>query len=209
MKIIAAVFALLILSGTARAQSSEYWNLPAVIADSNGTIGFEVDSTWHLVHGSTKGISGKAWLADSSDYRSVKAELHLPVARFDTDNSSRDKKMRKVMQSDTFPEVVFFIEKLSEACDPRSLQLDASCNILIDGKLKIRDVLRPLVFKATALHSDKGYQVHGSTAFKWADFGVEDPSIFIAKLDETVVVRFTVLLPDQVPADEFKMEQNG
>jgi hypothetical protein len=70
------------------------WNLPQDLRDENTKVEFLVDSTWHVVNGSTAGIRGRAWLQTPSDYRSIRAELRFPVGGFNTGNERRDRRLR-------------------------------------------------------------------------------------------------------------------
>lgn len=171
------------------------WHLPQVLDDTNTTVRFEVDSTWHLVHGATSGLTGKASLQDVNDPTSVKVSLSLPVAKFDTDNSSRDERMNEVMFSDTYPTVSFVGEKLQKRCTPAVVRRDKKCHDELKGKLTIlkttKDVALPLIIQESGAG---GFVVEGSLALRWAEYGVEDPSIFIARLNPVVTVFFTARL---------------
>ena len=183
----------LILSTSAWAES---WDLPMEISSDNTRVRFEVDSTWHLIKGKVKELSGKVWLANSQDPLSIRAELLMPVGSFDTDNESRDERMREVMHSDRSPTVRFEINSaLSELCGPDRLELGRPCKCDISGSLTIDKVSKPVTLKSNILSSDREYKVSGKASFNWADFGVEDPSILVAKLDPLVTVRFSIMLP--------------
>jgi hypothetical protein len=100
---ICSAFILLLSCQVAAADS---WNLPQELNDQNTQVTFAVDSTWHMVHGVTSGLAGKVWLADPKNQASLKAEIRIPVARFNTDNASRDERLREVMAAKEYQEVV-------------------------------------------------------------------------------------------------------
>jgi polyisoprenoid-binding protein YceI len=78
------------------------WFLPLTLSDKNTTIAFTLDSTWHTVQGTTSGVSGLAELQDGEDPTSLHVQVQIPVETFDTDNSMRDSKLRKIMTADKF-----------------------------------------------------------------------------------------------------------
>lgn len=202
-QVIFTIMLIMLVPLVAVLEAQNTWNLPRDFNDTNTSIKFEVDSTWHLVKGATKGIHGSAWLQDPSDYASIRAELILPIGSFDTGSSSRDERMREVMHADLYPEVRLVISNTIGVCDPSALNVGASCSATLEGILNINNTRRQLRIPAQVRHDVEGYAVSGKIAFNWADFGIEDPSIFIAKLDPTVSVDFTVnLLDTETPMEE-------
>ena len=170
-----------------------HWNLPIELNDSNTNVKFEVDSTLHLISGISKHISGKAWLKDDKKPSSIKAEISFPIKFFNTGNESRDSKMRKVMNAARYPNVKFSIQSTSDICLPSSLE-NKRCEAKLIGNLSIRGISKQISIPILIKKSLKGYDVHGKTSFKWADFGIEDPSTFLAKLYEDVTVSFKCTL---------------
>ncbi|MCB0335238.1 MAG: YceI family protein [Bdellovibrionales bacterium] len=175
--------------------NKEEWNLPVQLNDQNASVLFEVDSTWHLVVGKTSGVSGSASLTDKSNPQSVSIALSLPIKQFDTDNSSRDERMREVMFAETYPTVEFTGSGLTGNCTPALVISDGSCNDFIKGSLKITNVEKEVSIPVTISYLQSGsFQVEGAYAFKWGDYGVEDPSIIIARLNPVVTVKFKISL---------------
>ena len=176
------------------AASPNYWNLPSAVSDSNVKVDFEVDTTWHTVHGSTKGISGMVWLADVNDYRSIRAEIHIPVDKFNTSNGSRDRELRKIMDSSIVPEVTFNATGTLSICNPRDLDDGKTCSGLLNGNLKIRYITREIRLPVKLLKDIDGYHISGEIPFSWKAFEVEDPSILVARVSDTVRVKFDCIL---------------
>ena len=85
------------------------WNLPVSISDDNTTINFQLDTSLHLVKGLASGVSGKIWLENEDQPNSIRAEIRIPVAGFQTGNSNRDEKIKKVMSFLKFPDVIFTV----------------------------------------------------------------------------------------------------
>lgn len=173
------------------------WNLPTSLTDANTEIRFEVDSTWHLVKGTTKNIQGRAWLNNPLDPTSIRAELTLPILGFNTDNSKRDRRMLEVMHAEQYPDIKFEIVAVPKICAPADLETTLSCPATIETRITINNTSQPLTLPATINKNGSTYTVRGTISLKWADFGVEDPSIFVAKLASLVTINFSVELSPQ------------
>lgn len=55
--------------------------------------------------------------------------------------------------------------------------------------------LRQVIIPATISSSPTGYSISGKTTLKWADYGVDDPSILVVHLDPKVTIKFELQLP--------------
>lgn len=179
------------------ARAAEPWNLPQSISDANTTVTFTVDSTWHLVEGTTAGLHGFIRLADPADPLSLQIEVTLPVNRFDTDRASRDEKLRTVMGATHYPEVFFRgsgARVRSGVCRPEEITLSTPCGLDITGELRIGAITQPVVLPVNVTPSPSGFAVEGELPLEWATYGVADPSILIARLEPTVTVRVRVEL---------------
>lgn len=183
------------------------WHLPVELSDTNTKVRFELDSTWHLVHGSVSGIEGRIALGERGRFDELVLSLSLPVAKFDTENSTRDKKMRRVMSAAEYPRVSFTGGTLQHGCTPSRVLTEGECKDSLSGKLTILattlPVELPTLIKAA---SEGGYVITGSLPIDWAFFGVEDPSILIASVDPIVTIFYEVRLP---PTTEAKASLKG
>ncbi len=189
-----ALFALLLSSAIHNAQG-EAWELPAALHDGNTTVSFEVDSTFHLVRGKTKGISGTIKQANPTDSLSIEVDLAIPVSGFDTDWGSRDEKLRKVMAAEQFAVVRFHSTRLHESCHPLRVKAQRRCTGALDGILTIRDVSKPVSLPVEVIREGARDRISGTIAIQWAEYHVEDPSILIAKLAPTVTIRYATEVP--------------
>lgn len=189
-KILAIYILNILLEGTLLAQE---WQMPCHLSNANTKIQFEVDSTWHKIVGKVKEVNGEAWLSNENDPNSIRAKIIFPVVGFDTDSESRDEELRHDMHADVYPNVEFELLRVNDIC----LDLDQGivCNIALLGNLIISGVQKEVVIPGS-LFLDKGvYKVSGSFPVKWAEFGVEDPSILIAKLDPIAFIKFNLEIP--------------
>lgn len=176
--------------------AESFWNLPMQASDANVKAAFEVDSTWHMVHGTTSSLTGKIWLENPADFSSVRATLHIPVSAFDTQRKSRDRRMREVMAADTYPEVVFELLGTEGLCSPQKIAVESPCPAKLNGRLTIRGTSMDVLLPVNVSRRAHAFVIEGKKDITWADYGVEDPSILIAKVDPIVTVNFEVTLGD-------------
>jgi hypothetical protein len=170
------------------------WPFPAELTDQNTSVRFDLDTTWHYVHGVAPGVVGRVELADPSDPLALSGQVRLPVAKFDTKDDDRDDTIREVMAEAQYPWVSVTFGRLSETCHPRRLQPEGACDGVMAAKLKIRSTEReiPLPFRITL--KDGRYTAEGDLTVNWLSYGVEDPSILIARVKPTVDVHYRVEL---------------
>ncbi len=168
------------------------WFLPIELNDNNTKISFEVDSTWHRIHGKTSGIHGRLWLEESNDPGSIRGTISIPVGQFDTNNSSRDSRLREVMKAEKFSEVTFSLNSVENICSPQSLIGDDSCLGNATGSLSIEDHKELVPVNFSVSRSPTGFVIIGTAIFSWRSYPIVDPSILIAKLDDQVTISFTV-----------------
>lgn len=170
------------------------WNLPAAINDANGHVAFDVDSTWHLIKGKTKDLTGKAWLENPKDFRSVRAEMQLPVESFNTGSESRDERMREVMHAEAYPTVSFSLRNIRGLCAPESIPDKGVCPVTFEGSLTMSNTTKQIEIPATVSRDGRNFVMAGNVDILWPEFGIEDPSMLIARLDHTAKVAFNLTL---------------
>jgi len=178
-------------------QQLPQWQLPMELTKDNTSITFSVDSTWHMIEGKVKAVTGRVWQADPKDNGTIHALVKLSVGDFDTGDISRDKKMRSVMHAAVHPQVIFEMDHISGLCTFEELECVASkeCSGAGHGFIEISGARRAIVLEMTVVRKDLVYLVNGHTMVKWSDFGVEDPSILVAYLNETVNIEVEVKIP--------------
>jgi polyisoprenoid-binding protein YceI len=188
-----ALFAAFAVAPSGHAQ---HWNLPADLSPDTMEIGFKIDTTWHTVHGAVKGISGRASLPSPKDPRTISATLTLPVASLDTGSESRDEEMRECMEIENYPSISVEVPEIRPSCEERALTAEPACPYSTKGSITIRNVTLPSAITGTIHRNAQGeIVVDGVTQINWAQFGVKDPSILIARVNEVVSISFRITLP--------------
>lgn len=161
------------------------------LSDDNASVSFKVDSTWHMIHGKTSSISGYFHIKDT---RVVDGLLVIPVKNFDTDNGSRDERLREVMSEPQFHEVNFKINSSDPVCTITEVDLGDKCEGKLKGDLTIKDVTKYVEIPFSMSKREDRYIIQGDIILRWADYGVEDPSILVARLDPEVKVSYALNL---------------
>ena len=172
-------------------------HLPARLSGSSMNITFEVGTTWHTVHGEVKDLTGRVWFESPKDPGSIRATLTIPVIALDTGSESRDEEMRNSMNAELFPSIQVEMPRISPSCDVRTLTVESACTYATKGTITIRDVTLPLELGGSVHRDAHGaLLVDGSAHLDWSAFGVKDPSILIAQVNEEVNIAFTMTLPE-------------
>ena len=191
MKAIKLLLIFSLISTDALAQTASPWNLPQKLDDSNTKIAFDVDTTWHIVHGAIKGITGAAKLSDPANPLSISAEIHVPVKSIDTGWGMRNSSLYDHMAADSFPEIIIRTKGIKGSCLPETVT-EQGCKAILQANLSIRDVSKDVDLDIEIKKTPEGYHAAGKYSFAWADYKVEDPSIVMAKVNPTVEVKYSV-----------------
>lgn len=171
------------------------WYLPQKLSDANMQIEFEVDSTWHTVHGKTSSITGHARLSKSDDPTALDILIELPVAMLNTADEDRDAELRSIMAVDQYPTIRLNAANAPLRCVPAAVVEQGQCSDTLMAKLTIRATTTELEVPIVIRAEPGRFAVSGTFKIRWAEYGVEDPSIFlIATVDPIVEIKFKVQL---------------
>jgi len=170
------------------------WGLPVEVSPEMVEVTFEVDTTLHLVQGRVRRIEGRVWLADEADSTSIRADIRFPIAGFFTGNDNRDGKIQKVMHAARFPAVHLKVEHTAGVCAPESITPAGVCQATLLGTLSMSGQGRQVSLPIAISRLGQGWRITGGTTLRWPDFGIDDPSTFLAKVEEEVRLSFSLTL---------------
>ena len=141
---------------------------------------------------SLHGIEGKAkTFSGTLDTDALTGSLVVNTASMTTSLGPRDSKMHNFcLESDKFPKITFSVSGIEggEALSSGS----GTGTVTLVGTLSIRDVSLPVRVAADYTFSGKSLNLKGRYDFKWTDFKVPDPSIFISTLYPEMNVQFSL-----------------
>lgn len=123
------------------------------------------------------------------------AEVKLPVAQLDTDNSWRDDKMRSMFEAQRFPEIIASFTDI----DPASVRPRADGQPgALSFQLRIRDVELPMRATLTSWHESTtrvAFDAHFDVSLK--AFGMQAPTVAgLVRVDDKVGVDVHVELTE-------------
>lgn len=98
-------------------------------------------------------------------------KIYIRSGRFDSDNTTRDKHIREILQADTYPNIVFIIHGV-EGIDHRS-----EGEATLHGQLKIFEQSRTLAIPIRWKRHPSNMILEGKTSIFYRDFGIEPPTL--------------------------------
>lgn len=136
-----------------------------------------------LVTTTFEGYAKRGVMTYEQDGTNIKnIRLKLEAKHIDTDNSSRNKKMRsQSLDVKKFKEIIVEIPQISFSSNEQ----------IVNGYMNVRGKQIPLQINIEK--KDKGIYA-GSTHFKLSEAGIPDPSITIASVDDIFEIKFQVAL---------------
>ena len=159
--------------------------------NSAGTVTFHNTASLHGIEGTAKSFS------TSLDTDALKGSLVVQTKSMTTALGPRDTKMHEFcLESDKFSTITFSVNSIEGGIE--GLKTGAGTgSVVLKGSLKIRDTSKNVSIPATYSFTDSGLALSGKHAFKWTDFNVPDPSIFISTLYPDMSVEFNVNLKSE------------
>ena len=168
------------------------WSIPAEAAKYTfGTQGSSV--TFHNT-ASLHGIDGVAQdYSGSFDSVAGTGILVVKTKSMTTNLGPRDKKMHSMcLESEKYPTIEF---KVASVQGLEGVQSKVKRGrITLNGSLKIRDTTKSIAVPASFVTVGDDLTLQGQFDFKWTDFNVPDPSIFISTLYPDMSVKFSLNL---------------
>ena len=144
---------------------------------------FTLDTTFHEVHG-TMALAGGEIRFDPAT-GAASGEIVVDAKQAQTGNDKRDKKMHgEVLETERFPRIVFRPERVEG-----SIAATGKSVIRIVGVLTLHGADHPMTLEATI--EGGGDRVSGNLEMQipYVEWGMSDPSIFVARAAKTVVVK--------------------
>jgi polyisoprenoid-binding protein YceI len=155
------------------AGSTLRWELPSTFGTVKGTA-----AVFHGTVDATPLASG-AW--------DVRSRIVVPAGGMRTENRRRDRRMRAILETAKFPEIVFelrrFTGDLSRMEAGKSFPVEVAGDLTVHGRTaRVQLPVEVYVF------ADR-VEVSGSFPLYWKEFGLADPS-FVARVKEPMQVVF-------------------
>jgi polyisoprenoid-binding protein YceI len=156
-------------------------------SQSGSSLKFLNKASLHGIEGKAKAFSG------TLDTDALTGVLTVETAEMTTSLGPRDTKMHKFcLESKKFPKISFSVTGIEGG---EALQAGSgSGKVTLVGKLTIRDVSLPVRVVADFSFTGADLSLKGRYDFKWTDFNVPDPSIFVSTLYPEMNVQFQLAM---------------
>ncbi len=193
LKAASILLVLLPVMGLSQSRSSE-----PEIPDKDYPI--RIDGSATLIGGWTCG--GEAIVRIDPERRATKSvdgahrvEVTTSVSDIECGDSSMNRRLRKALKMEQFPEIVYRANKYSVVDNGKAIQTS--------GDLTIAGVTNPIGVGAKLVHfPELGARVVGTVEINMLDYNVKPPSLFFGalKVAKTVSIRFdtVVMLPEDI-----------
>lgn len=190
---LAAIFALALGILPWRAAAAGLTAGPGSVLSVDGT------STLHPWEAKTQNVAvdmsldqaaGESLEAAVKAAKPAKLTVTVHVADLKSEHSGMDKNLRKTMNADKNPDVVFVLDSYKALLDKEGEQIVAPGKLTIDGQTK------DVTLKAKAANEDGKLVVDGEQPVVMSDFGIKPPSLMLGalKVADQVVVKFHLVL---------------
>ncbi len=146
------------------------------------TVRFTLGATLHTVHGKIALDHGQ--LRVDLEAHTLTGEVVVDSTFADTGNRSRDKKMhREVLRSDEYPSAVLRVDGFEGDLAP-----SGTSRIAIRGEMVLLERAHEVEIPAEVTITGDQVNVHATFEIPYVEWGLEDPSSFILRVDKTVRV---------------------
>lgn len=178
--------------------------LAQVAVAPGGSLRIEGDSTLHKWSSTATAVSMTFTLADGAPQglsEAIKAakvsglEVKISVAGLKSGESGLDKNMRKAMDAEKFPEILYKLGKY-ELDKPTAAGTAAAKTT---GELTIAGKTKTVAMDVEFTLGAAAPEVKGSYTLNMSDFGIKPPSLMLGaiKVRDPVTIRFDLVLKPQ------------
>ena len=185
-----------VLAGAA--QESPHGPLRYRLEVAGSTLRWELPSTFGTVKGTAPAFHGALDATPlSSGAWDVRGRIVVPAAGMRTENRRRDRRMRAILETDRYPEIVFelrqFTGDLSQFKVGQTFSVEVAGDLTVHGRTA--KVQLPVDVYVFADH----VEVAGTFPLNWKVFGLADPS-FVARVREPMQVAFRLRAVPTTPS---------
>jgi len=178
--------------------------LAQISVQPGGSLRIEGDSTLHKWSSTATAVSMTFTLADGAPQglsEAIKAakvsgmEVKISVAGLKSGESGLDKNMRKSMDAEKFPEVLYKLVKYELAKPTAAGTVVAKTT----GELTIAGQTKTVAIDVEFILGAGAPEVKGSYTLNMSDFGIKPPSLMLGaiKVRDPVTIRFDLVLKPQ------------
>ncbi len=173
------------------------------IISSESKLWFEGTSTLHGYKCVAKEITGsfimKEMISDSTQTgfsnTAITGILQIPVLSIDSGKGKMDKKMRKLLKADDYPEIIFELTNLEVTASPETGKAQVQLKTM--GNVKVAGVEKTIALEVIGnLEPNGTIRFAGSKKLLMTDFNIKPPTMFFGRLKtgNEITVYFEIAL---------------
>ncbi len=173
------------------------------IISSESKLWFEGTSTLHGYKCVAKEITGsfimKEMISDSTPIgfsnAAIAGIVQIPVLSIDSGKGKMDKKMRKLLKADDYPEIIFELTNLEVTASPETGKAQVQLRTM--GNVKVAGVEKTIVLEVIGnLEPNGTIRFAGSKKLLMTDFNIKPPTMFFGRLKtgNEITVYFEIAL---------------
>ena len=158
------------------------------LVPDESTLGFELPTTFHVVHGKTSAWHGDVEV-DPGTAGAMTGRIEIRADSIETGNAHRDLDVRdRVLEAAQHPQIVFELKnyKGNLARFASGATIDAE----VDGDLTIHGVTKPIQASVECAVLPDHVVVAGAVPVFWKAFGLRDLSRMFLKIKDPMMVVF-------------------
>jgi polyisoprenoid-binding protein YceI len=155
---------------------------------AGSTLRWELPSTFGTVKGTAAVFQGTVDATPlTSGAWDVRSRIVVPAAGMRTENRRRDRRMRTILETAKFPEIVFELRRFTG--DLSRFTPGESFPVEVAGDLTVHGRTTPVQLPVDVYVFADRVEVAGSFPLYWKEYGLADPS-FVARVKEPMQVVF-------------------
>jgi len=155
---------------------------------AGSTLRWELPSTFGTVKGTAPSFHGTVdAIPLASAAWDVKSRIVVPAAGLRTENRRRDRRMRAILETAKFPEIVFELRQFTG--DLSRFLPGETFPVQIAGDLTVHGRTAPVQLPVDVYVFDDRVEIAGTFPLYWKRYGLADPS-FVARVKEPMQVVF-------------------
>ena len=168
----------------ARAPASLHYRIEV----AGSTLRWELPSTFGTVKGTASAFHG---VIDAVPLHSgawdVRSRIVVPAGGMRTENRRRDRRMRAILETNRFPEIVFELREFTG--DVSSVKPGESLSVQVAGDLTVHGRSARVQLPVDVYVFPDHVEVAGSFPLNWKEYGLADPS-FLARVKSPMLIVF-------------------
>lgn len=165
---------------------------PIVLDPARSEVQFHAEATGHAFTGRTGRVRARASLVPGDLAGVAGATAEVEAAALETGNGLRDRRMRRMLECEEHPLILFRAARFEPAGSPR--EGGKEFRGVLSGEITVRGVTKPISFEVAGAWEGAGLRATGSAEARFTDFGMKPPRVLgLLRVQDRIRLEFDVL----------------